>query len=154
MKKGFTLIDFVITLTIVTVIGIIVTLLVISVVKNIKENGDKILVDNYANDILYAKELFMKNNEYNIPVYCSINDDTIYYDENYNNKFDSNELLCNKDCDNDNCIKYFITKNDIENKDITCNKIIISENSIEISNCFIKDKEIKNYQYKLDNSSE
>ena len=152
MKKGFTIIDFVITLTIVIVIGIVVTILVMSVIKNIKEDGDKILIDNYANDILYAKELFMKNNDSNIPIYCSINNDTIYYDENYNNIYDSNELLCNKECENDNCIKYFITKKDIDNQDITCNKVIINDNSIIISNCFIKNKEIKNYQYKLENS--
>lgn len=148
MKKGFTLIDFIITFIIVFIIGIVVILLIKSVLKNIKDNGNKILIDNFANDILYIKELYMKNNDNNIPVYCKINNDIIYYDENNNNKYDLNELLCNKEC-NDNCIKHFITKNDLDNN-IECN-IIIEENSIEIDNCYINNKLI-NYQYK--NSTE
>lgn len=156
MKKGLTIIDFIIIFIIISIIGIISILLVVSVVKNIKKDGNQILIDNYANDILFAKELYMKNNNNNIPKYCNINDDIIYYDENYNNKYDSNELLCNKECDNDNCIKYFVTYKDIDNKNIKCEKIILNENSIEVSNCFIDNKEINDYKYilNLENSVE
>lgn len=154
MKKGFTLMDFIIIIVIVTIIGVISSVLVISIIKNMKKDGNKILIDNYANDIIYVKEVFMKNNDNNIPKYCSINNDIVYYDENFNNKYDSNELLCNKECDNDSCIKYFITQEDIKKKDIKCNRIIIEDNIFEISHCYIKNKEITNYQYKLENSVE
>lgn len=149
MKKGFKFIEIFIILLIVVVIGFIAGFIVNSVIKNMELDTDKLLIDNYANEVLYARELYMKNNENNVPKYCSINNNIIYYDENYNNQYDSNELLCNKECNNDNCIKYFITYKDIENKDIKCNKIIIEENNIELSNCYIKSKKI-NYQYKLD----
>lgn len=149
MKKGFKFIEIFIILLIVVVIGFIAGFIVNSVIKNMELDIDKLLIDNYANEVLYARELYMKNNENNVPKYCSINNNIIYYDENYNNQYDSNELLCNKECNNDNCIKYFITYKDIENKDIKCNKIIIEENNIELSNCYIKSKKI-NYQYKLD----
>ncbi len=149
MKKGFRLIDVVVILFIIIIIGIIAGLLIKSVIKNMKEEKNKILIENYANSVLYTKEFYMKNNENNIPKYCSISKDIIYFDENYNNEYDSNELLCNKECDNDNCIKFFITNRDIENKDVKCNIIKIDNNYLEISNCIIKNKEIVNYKYKL-----
>lgn len=151
MKKGFTIIDLIITILIIIIIIVISSILVKSVIKNYKKNNDKLLIDNYANEVLYTKELFMKNNENNIPKYCNISNNIVYYDENYNNKYDSNELLCNRECDdNNNCIKYFITHDDINKKDINCNKIIITENSLEISNCYIKNKKVKNYVYKIE----
>ena len=153
MKKGFTIIDFIIILTIISIIGVFTIIIVNMVINNLKEEGNKILIDNFANEILYTKEVYMKNNDNNIPIYCNKTKDLIYYDENYNDKYDSNELLCNKDCDNDTCIKHFITNDNLNNKDIKCNKIIINDKSIEISNCYIKNKEIK-YQYKLENSVE
>lgn len=156
MKKGFKFIEIFIILLIVVVIGIIAGFIVNSVIKNMELDTDKLLIDNYANEVLYARELYMKNNENNVPKYCSINNNIIYYDENYNNQYDSNELLCNKECSDENCIKYYITQNDINNKDIKCNKIIIDEKSIEVSKCFINDKELTSYKYslKMDNSIE
>lgn len=147
MKKGLTLIDIITIVLIVVIIGFISIILVKSVVKDIKKESNKIQIDNYANYILLQKELYMKNNENNLPKYCSTKDNTIYYDENYNNKYDQNELLCNKECDNDNCIKYFITNEDINNKHIKCNKIIINEEYIEISECSYDNNKI-NYTYK------
>ena len=156
MKKGFKFIEIFIILLIVVVIGIIAGFIVNSVIKNMELDTDKLLIDNYANEVLYARELYMKNNENNVPKYCSINNNIIYYDENYNNQYDSNEFLCNKECSDENCIKYYITQNDINNKDIKCNKIIIDEKSIEVSKCFINDKELTSYKYslKMDNSIE
>lgn len=156
MKKGFKFIEIFIILLIVVVIGFIAGFIVNSVIKNMELDTDKLLIDNYANEVLYARELYMKNNENNVPKYCSINNNIIYYDENYNNQYDSNELLCNKECSDENCIKYYITQNDINNKDIKCNKIIIDEKSIEVSKCFINDKELTSYKYslKMDNSIE
>lgn len=155
MKKSIRIVEIFIILFIIIIIGIVAGFIVSSVIKNMEFDKNKILVDNFANEILYAKELYMKNNN-NVPKYCNINDDLIYYDENYNNKYDSNELLCNVDCSDENCIKYFITQNDISNKDVKCNRIIIEENNIEISNCFIENKELTNYKYtlKMDNSVE
>ena len=148
MNKGFKLIDIIVVLIIVILIGIVATIIVFSVIKDIKKDGDKIVLDNYANKVIYTIELFEKNNDNNIPKYCINIDNKIFYDENYNNKYDSNELECNKDCNSDNCIKYFITSDDINDKNIKCNKIIINDdNSINISNCFVNNKEIKNYVY-------
>lgn len=152
MKKGFTLIDIIVVLIILILIGLIATILVKSVVKDIKKDGDKVVLDNYANKVMYSVELYEKNNDNNIPKYCSIANKKIFYDENYNSVYDNNELECNKDCDSDNCIKYYITRDDINNKNITCNKIVINDDgSIEISNCFIKDNEVKSYSFSTNN---
>lgn len=151
MKKGFTLIDIIVVLIILILIGLIATILVKSVVKDIKKDGNKVVLDNYVNKVIYSVELYEKNNDNNIPKYCSIANKKIFQDKNYNNVYDNNELECNIDCDSDNCIKYFITSNDINDKNIKCNRIIINDNNIEISNCFIKNEEVKNYSYKTNN---
>ena len=153
MKKGLTIIDIVTIIIIVVIIGFVATIIVKSVVKDIKKESQKIQIDNYANYILLKKELYMKNNENNIPKYCSTNNSVIYYDENYNNQYDSTELECNKDCENDSCIKYFITQEDIKKNNITCNKIIVNnDNTIEISQCSYDGKKV-NYTYKSKQSS-
>ena len=154
MKRGFTLIDVIVLLIIIVILGLISTIIVVGVINNMKKDTDKILIDNYVNSFLYAKELFMKDNDNIIPKYCSIKNDIFYYDENYNDIYDSNELICNKECSDNSCIKYFITMDDINatDKDVKCNKIIINDDgNIEISNCFIRNRKVKNYSYSTSN---
>lgn len=147
MRKGFTRIEIIISIIIVFIIGIMATIIVLGVKKSMQKDRDKILLDNYANKVMYAKESFMKKNDNNLPKYCKIMDNKIFLDENNNNIYDSNELLCSVNCEDDSCIRYFITYKDIDDKDIKCNNIIISENNLEISDCYIKDKLIRNYKY-------
>ena len=147
MKNKITIIEIIVILFILIIIGLIATIIVSSVIKNIQKDQDLLLIDNYVNNILYSKEKFMKENDNNIPKYCNTSNEIVYYDENYNNQYDSNELLCKKDCNDETCIKYFITQNNNQDEKIKCNKIIIEDNYIEINNCFINNKEIKNYKY-------
>lgn len=155
MKKGLSFVEIIAFFSIIIIIGFIVFIMVFGVIKNMEKDKDKIILDNYANNVIYINELFMRNNDNNIPKYCISNKNKTFYDVNNNFVYDSNELECNKDCDNDNCIKYFITKDDINSKSITCNKIIIDvDGNIEIGNCFIKEKEVKNYSFSTKNSVE
>lgn len=150
MKKGFTLIELVSVLTILAVIGLVVTTLVIGIIKDLKEDADKISINNYVNSIAYAVELYNDDNN-QIPKWCTIKDDKIFYDQNYDNEYSKDELLCNIDCDSDDCVKYFITSDDVKNNknNVECSKIVISdEGSIEISNCTVLGREVKNYSYK------
>lgn len=150
-SKGFTLIELISILTILSIIGLIATILVVGVIKNIKQDADRIDINNYANSIEYAVELYIKNNN-EVPIFCTINDNMIFYDENYNNEYDNNELVCNVDCESDECIKEFITFDNVKgnNKDIKCEKIMVNKDgSVEVSQCSVNNREIKNYSYKV-----
>ena len=148
MKKGFTLVEIIATAVIIVIIGLISFIMVKGVIKNIKKSNDKEIIDNYVNNILYVRELYIKNNDNNVPKYCYNDGKNVFYDENFNNKYDSNELVCKKDCEDDNCIKYFITNEDIKDKKnkVKCNKIIL-EDKIEISDCYIDKRKVNNYKY-------
>lgn len=148
MKKGFTLLDIVVLLVIFLIIGLIASVIVKGVIKDIKKDSDKIVADNYMNTILYSVESYIKNNK-QIPVYCTISNNKIFYDKNNNNIFDSDELLCDFNCEDNKCIKYFITYNDIKDDNVKCDKIYIdNDNYIEISSCFVNNNEIRNYVFK------
>lgn len=148
MKKGFTLVEIVSIIAIILIIGLISFIMVKSVLKEIKKSNDKEIVDNYVNNILYLRELYMKDNGNNDLKYCYNDGKQVFYDENFNNKYDSNELICNKDCDNESCIKHFITNEDIKDKKnkVKCNKIIL-EDKIEISDCYVDNRKVNNYKY-------
>ena len=119
-----------------------------TVVDLLNHNYEVVIVDNYVNNILYLRELYMKDNGNNNLKYCYNDGKQVFYDENFNNKYDSNELVCKKDCEDDNCIKYFITNEDIKDKKnkVKCNKIIL-EDKIEISDCYIDKRKVNNYKY-------
>ena len=148
MKKGFTLVEIVSIIAIILIIGLISFIMVKGVLKEIKKSNDKEIVDNYVNNILYLRELYMKDNGNNDLKYCYNDGKQVFYDENFNNKYDSNELICNKDCDNESCIKHFITNEDIKDKKnkVKCNKIIL-EDKIEISDCYVDNRKVNNYKY-------
>ena len=148
MKKGFTLVEIVSIIAIILIIGLISFIMVKGVLKEIKKSNDKEIVDNYVNNILYLRELYMKDNGNNNLKYCYNDGKQVFYDENFNNKYDSNELICNKDCDNESCIKHFITNEDIKDKKnkVKCNKIIL-EDKIEISDCYVDNRKVNNYKY-------
>lgn len=151
MKKGFTIIELVSLLTILAIIGLVVTKIVISIVKDINIEGDKISVNNYANKIMYNVELYKKNNG-DFPKWCKIKDNKIFYDENNNNKKEKDELLCKADCEDDKCIKHFITADNISkgNKDIVCNEITIDDSgNVKVSDCTIDNNKLEDYSYKI-----
>ena len=60
MKKSIRIVEIFIILFIIIIIGIVAGFIVSSVIKNMEFDKNKILVDNFANEILYAKELYMK----------------------------------------------------------------------------------------------
>lgn len=157
MKKGFTLIELVSVLTILAIIGLIVTTIVVGVIKDMKEDTDKISIKSYTNSIVYAVEVFEKENDNQIPTWCTIKDGVIFFDNNYDNKYNDSELLCSVDCDSTECIKNFITYDNIknDNNEVNCKKIVINEDgSVEVSQCTVLDREIKDYSYKTSVVSE
>lgn len=148
MKKSFSFAEIIVTIVIIIIIGLISFIMVKGVLKAIKKTNDKEIIDNYVNSVLYVRELYIKNNGNNSPKYCYNDGKHTLYDENFNNKYDNNELLCNRDCDSESCIKHFITNDDIKDKKngVKCNKIIL-EDKIEISDCYIDNRKVNDYKY-------
>lgn len=150
MKKGFTLIELIALLTILAVIGLVVTTIVVRIVKDIKKDADVISIKSHANSIVYSVEVFKKENNNQIPIWCTINDDVIFYDKNYDNQYNDDELLCSADCDSSECIKNFITYDNVKISDeVNCKKIIINEDgTVDVSECMVLNRKIKDYSYK------
>lgn len=151
MKKGVVSVEIISIGVIIIIIGIIVSTIVSGIVQSIKEDADKISIDNYANSLLYSIEIFKKNNDV-IPNWCTKENNKLYYDQNYNGKYDQEELICDVNCVDERCIKDFIMQDDLEkvDKNIKCNKIIIDDNGlVELSECSVDGRKVHDYVYKV-----
>ena len=69
-KKGFTLIELIAVLVIVTILTLIVTPLVMSIIKKAKTSADKRSIDSYGRSIEFAIALYLLDNG-TFPTYIS-----------------------------------------------------------------------------------